>query len=361
MDRLIFAIELGAPAPSTEVPSAPLTAAGWLELVGLAEQAGADFVTIADQPRPDRSRPAHGVSRGTVNGRLDAIMVACRVAPATRRIGIVPAASTTLTEPFLLSAQIATLDHVSHGRAGWQLDVSDAPGDALYVGPRPVPKATARYREAAEHAEVVRRLWDSWDDGAEIRDSINQRFIDRDRIHHIDFAGEHFEIRGPSITPRPPQGQPVIVAVVDRPEMAALAAAVADVAVLAPAQADDLHAGVRALRQAAADAPRRGAELRVLAHVDVALVDTPVPAAGPCRLTVTGRASDAALQLGAWAELGINGFRLRPIRPIEDLTAIAGPLRTELQALGLWCRADTPSTLRGVLGLPRPTSRVASS
>jgi alkanesulfonate monooxygenase SsuD/methylene tetrahydromethanopterin reductase-like flavin-dependent oxidoreductase (luciferase family) len=356
MDRLIFAVELGARAPSATAP-APLTAAGWLALVAQAEQARADFVTIADHHRPGRVHPADGHRPGAVSGRLDAIMVACRIAPATRHIGLVPMAPTTLTEPFLLSTQIATLDYVSRGRAGWELDVSGALADGLYVGPRPVPEGTARYLEAAEHAEVVRRLWDSWEDDAEIRDAATQRFVDRDRIHHIDFAGEHFSVLGPSITPRPPQGQPVIVATVDRDEMRPLAASVADVAVLSSASPDRLEADADATRLAAEEARGPRTEIRILADVDVAFGDpVPDPELNPRALRLTGKASDAAEQLVAWADRGVDGFRLRPVHLPDDLAAIAGPLSAELAHRRVLRAGYDAPTLRGLLGLTRPAN-----
>ena len=68
------------------------------------------------------------------------------------------------------------------------------------------------FDEAADYVEVVRRLWDSWEDDAEIRDVATGRFVDRDKLHYIDFEGRWFTVRGPSITPRPPQGQPVVAA-----------------------------------------------------------------------------------------------------------------------------------------------------
>jgi alkanesulfonate monooxygenase SsuD/methylene tetrahydromethanopterin reductase-like flavin-dependent oxidoreductase (luciferase family) len=130
-----------------------------------------------------------------VRGRLDAIMIATRVAPLTRQIGIVPAAATTLSEPLLVSTQIATLDHVTGGRAGWQAQVNPHPGEGAYVGPRSTPPAEAVFAEAVDHVEVVRRLWDSWEDDAEIRDAASGRFIDRNRIHQIDFEGPYFAVR----------------------------------------------------------------------------------------------------------------------------------------------------------------------
>jgi alkanesulfonate monooxygenase SsuD/methylene tetrahydromethanopterin reductase-like flavin-dependent oxidoreductase (luciferase family) len=77
-------------------------------------------------------------------------------------------------------------------------------------GPRSAPPAEAVFAEAVDHVEVVRRLWDSWEDGAEIRDAASGRFVDRNRIHHIEFEGPCFAVKGPSITPRSPQGQPIV-------------------------------------------------------------------------------------------------------------------------------------------------------
>ena len=73
------------------------------------------------------------------------------------------------------------------------------------------------FDEATDAVEVVRRLWDGWEDDAVIRDVATGRFVDRDKLHYIDFAGKHFSVKGPSITPRPPQGQPVVTALAHQP------------------------------------------------------------------------------------------------------------------------------------------------
>lgn len=155
-----------------------------------ADDAGLDFVTVLD-------------------GRLDATLVAAWLATQTRRVGIVPVASTSVTEPFHVSTAIATIDVVSGERAGWLAEVAASVGDAQPLVTWEVPADLVG--DAREHVEAVRRLWDSWEDGAEIRDTATDRFVDRARIHHIDYVGEHLSVRGPSITPRPPQGQPPVV------------------------------------------------------------------------------------------------------------------------------------------------------
>ena len=143
------------------------------------------------------------------------MLIAARVAPLTRHIGLVPTAVVTHTEPFHLSKAIATLDYVSPGRAGVRVQVSApaARGRATSAAARcrcPTPArrpGVARlladlFDEAADYVEVLRRLWDSWEDDAEIRDVATGRFIDRDKLHYIDFEGAQFSRQGARRSPR---------------------------------------------------------------------------------------------------------------------------------------------------------------
>lgn len=194
--------------------SASFRAADWEEQVLAADAAGFDLVTFDD--RFGGARP-------------DAVLVAARVAPLTRHVALMPVATTTHTEPFHLSTALATLDFVSGGRAGWLVEVSTTPAEAALLGRRPALSSAEALAEAADAVEVVRRLWDSWEDDAIIKDVPTGRFIDREKLHYIDFSGRFFSVRGPSITPRPPQGQPVIAAVGDKE--------FADLAFVAPGEA----------------------------------------------------------------------------------------------------------------------------
>lgn len=166
-------------------------------------------------------------------GRADAVLVAARIAPLTRHIGLVPVATVTHTEPFHVSKSIATLDYVSHGRAGWQARVSVTTHEAALFGRRSV-NPEELFDEARDCVEVVRRLWDSWEDDAVIRDVATGRYVDRDKLHYIDFTGKYFSVKGPSITPRPPQGQPVVAALAHATPAYEFAAASADVVFITP-------------------------------------------------------------------------------------------------------------------------------
>src|SRR4051812_19782881 len=156
----------------------------WTDVILEAERGKLDFVTIADTLRLDREP-----------GRLDAVLVAARVAPLTSRIGLVPTATVTHTEPYHLSKAIATLDYVSTGRGGVHVRVTDNEEESRNFGRR--TDLTGLVAEAADYVEVLRRLWDSWEDDAEIRDVATGRFVDRDKLHYIDFTGRWFAVKGP--------------------------------------------------------------------------------------------------------------------------------------------------------------------
>src|SRR4029077_16318942 len=131
--------------------------------------------------------------------------------------------------------------YISHGRAGWRPQLSARPDEADHFGRRRFKephssdnhstdtRADRLFDEAADVVEVVRRLWDSWEDGAEIRDVATGRFIDRDKLHYIDFEGEWFSVKGPSITPRSPQGQPLVAALAHAEVPYRFAAGTADI------------------------------------------------------------------------------------------------------------------------------------
>jgi alkanesulfonate monooxygenase SsuD/methylene tetrahydromethanopterin reductase-like flavin-dependent oxidoreductase (luciferase family) len=341
-------------------PGELFTARYWTDLVTTAEAGKLDFVTIEDGLGPQSDRPDQ------VQGRLDAVLIAARVGPVTRHIGLVPTATVTHTEPFHIAKAIATLDYVSTGRAGWRVQVSGKPHEAAHFGRRVLgaPPEVVRelFDEAGDFVEVVRRLWDSWEDDAEIRDAATGRFIDREKLHYIDFTGRFFSVRGPSITPRPPQGQPLVTALAHAEIPYAFAAASADLAYVTPTDPDqarqivgrvplphvfaDLVVFLADTAAAARAAKERLDELDGAAYTSDALIFTGTPV-------------ELADLLLSWQQAGLTGSRLRPGRLPADLAAITGGLVPELQARGAFRRDYEPGTLRSRLGLPRPANRYA--
>ncbi|MBP2326192.1 alkanesulfonate monooxygenase SsuD/methylene tetrahydromethanopterin reductase-like flavin-dependent oxidoreductase (luciferase family) [Kibdelosporangium banguiense] len=290
-------------------PRELLTAQYWTDLIRTAESGKLDFVTIEDSlgPGPDGT--------DQVRGRLDAVLIASRVAPLTSHIGLLPTAVATHTEPFHLSKAIATLDYVSNGRAGVNVEVSTDERDYRHFGRRAFP-SPGLLQEAKDYIEVLRRLWDSWQDDAEIRDVATGRFVDREKLHYIDFEGQWFAVKGPSITPRPPQGQPLV---------AGPYANDTDIVFTEP------------------DAPieheRTFADVRVLLDSDAkALADQVI--------TLSGK--------------GFAGVRLHPGRLPHDLDLIVSRVVPELQERGVFRREYQATTLRGLFGLPKPANRYAA-
>ncbi|MFF8593808.1 LLM class flavin-dependent oxidoreductase [Streptomyces sp. NPDC015220] len=379
------------PASWREPVSRPrelFTARYWAELVAEAERGLLDFVTFEDGLGPQSSHFLDPDERtDQVRGRLDAVLTAARVAPLTRHIGLVPTVVATHTEPFHISKAIATLDHVSHGRAGVRVRISARPNEAGHFGRRTVPRIEGYdspaaqdvlsdlFDEAADHVEVVRRLWDSWEDDAEIRDVATGRFVDRDKLHYIDFEGRHFSVRGPSITPRPPQGQPVVTALAHQTLPYRLVARQADIGYVTPRDADEARAIVAEIRAEQEAAGRAGEPLHVFADLAVFLDDDPSAAAarrerlddlagepytGDARV-FTGTATQLADLLEELSSAGLSGFRLRPAVAGHDLPAITRNLVPELQRRGVFRRAYEAGTLRGLLGLARPANRYAAT
>ncbi|MER7722584.1 LLM class flavin-dependent oxidoreductase [Streptomyces sp. NPDC096323] len=370
-------------------PGELLTAAYWTDTITEAERGLLDFVTIEDAFGLQSSRFTEPDGRtDQERGRLDAVLIAARVAPLTQHIGLVPTVVTTHTEPFHLSKAIATLDYVSTGRAGLRIQVSARQHEAAHFGRRTFPHfgvdeldtpavqalTTELFEEAGDYVEAVRRLWDSWEDGAEIRDAATGRFIDREKLHYIDFEGRHFSVKGPSITPRPPQGQPVVSALAHRRVPFQLVARSADIGYVTPHDAEQARDIVDEIRTEQAAGGRAAEPLHIFGDLVVFLDDDPaVATARRDRLdglagdpytsdakVFTGTPAQLADLLLQWQRSGLSGFRLRPAVTGHDLPAITRRLVPELQRRGAFRTAYEADTLRGLLGLARPANRYAT-
>ncbi|MFF0085752.1 LLM class flavin-dependent oxidoreductase [Streptomyces canus] len=378
------------------------TAGYWADLVAEAERGLLDFVTIEDGLGPQSSLPQSRLrsTGGTpigeldgrtdqVRGRLDAVLIASRIAPLTRHIGLVPTVIATHTEPFHISKAIATLDYVSTGRAGLRVQISARPHEADHFGRRTFPplsleelqtpagqeRLTDLFDEAADYVEVVRRLWDSWEDDAEIRDVTTGRFIDRDKLHYIDFEGKHFSVKGPSITPRPPQGQPLVTALAHQTVPYRLVARRADVGYVTPHDVGQARAIVAEIRAEQEVAGRADELLHVFGDL-VVFLDDDQSAAEDRRARLDALAgepytSDARIFAGTpvqladllqeFGEAGLSGFRLRPAVAGHDVPAISRSLVPELQRRVAFRTAYESDTLRGLLGFSRPANRYAAA
>ena len=334
------------------------TAQYWTDHIELADRAGIDIAFV-----PDSFALQSG--DGSERGRLDAASVAARVAAVTRSIGLVPTVTVTHTEPFHVSKQIASIDFASKGRAGWEVAVSGGTTQADLFGRKAAQTDDSLWREADDAVEVVTGLWDSWEDDAEIRDTSTGRFIDRDKLHYIDFEGEFFSVKGPSITPRSPQGQPVVVVRADDAHSTGVAVHRADVVRIAASTVEDAAVLAARVRRAVVAVGRDPASVHVLLDLEVQVSDTAAADVDqlnswspyvPESVTFRGDGAELVSLLTELRESGVvDGVTLRPLALSQSLQNIAQYVLPHLP----WKPAEREGLLRTRLGLARPVNRYA--
>jgi FMN-dependent oxidoreductase (nitrilotriacetate monooxygenase family) len=187
-------------------PADMLDISYYQKLSQAAEAAKFDAIFIADALAINPN-----VEFGPFNNFFEPLTLLAAIAAVTERIGLIGTASTTYAEPYDLARRFASLDRVSRGRAGWNIVTSGNEMAAMNFGRDNHLEHSLRYIRATECVEVMKALWDSWEDDALIADRARGRFVDRDKLHRIDHVGENFRVRGPLDFPGPPQGYPVLV------------------------------------------------------------------------------------------------------------------------------------------------------
>jgi FMN-dependent oxidoreductase (nitrilotriacetate monooxygenase family) len=155
--------------------------------------------------------PMQALKRSATVTSFDPLTLLPALAVVTEHLGLVATASTTYNEPYHVARKFASLDHISGGRAGWNVVTSGNPDEAMNFGLEEHVGHAARYRRAREFFDVVTGLWDSWADDAFTRDMEAGVYFDPEKLHILNHHGEHLNVRGPLNIARPIQGWPVIV------------------------------------------------------------------------------------------------------------------------------------------------------
>jgi alkanesulfonate monooxygenase len=182
----------------------------YVELAQTAERGKFDLMFLADAIAT-RDGNLEALSRWpTYMAYFDPVSLLCGIAGLTGRIGLVATATTSYNEPYDIARRYASLDHISNGRAGWNIVTSSNLTEAYNFGRAAHYEHGERYDRAQEFTEVVRGLWDSWDDDAFLRDRSTSRYFDPAKLHYLRHKGTHFSVRGPLNVARPPQGHPVL-------------------------------------------------------------------------------------------------------------------------------------------------------
>jgi alkanesulfonate monooxygenase SsuD/methylene tetrahydromethanopterin reductase-like flavin-dependent oxidoreductase (luciferase family) len=310
-------------------------------VVRTAEAAGFVLATIADSPLPPSAD-------GNVAGRIEAGTRAAYLSTITDRIGLAPELHVAVTEPFHVATQLASLDHASKGRGAWVVGAAGSPAAMATVGAVAL-RPDALRQEAIDAVDVVRALWDSWEDDAIIRDAATGRFLDKDKVHHVDFTGSRYSVKGPLIATRPPQGQLVVLA-----DAALRLGERADIALVTDPTART-------------DSPLTFLELEVVLDAEAPAAERLAALDEASPWTPTGRLRHVG-SVGALVDLlsalvgrdgQVDGVRLHPAVLAVDLPVLAEQVLPALTSAGLH-RAPRPGdTLRASLGLARPTNRFA--
>ena len=193
------------------MPNANQSLKHYIAITQTAERGLFDFVFNADSNSTFGPDDPDIWRRTTVSMRLEPLTLLGGLAAVTSHIGLISTATTTYLDPFHVARMFATLDQMSEGRVGWNVVTSSAASEALNFSHQAHAPHDQRYERAAEFIQVAQGLWDTWEDDAHALDQKGGLFFHPEKLHLLHHKGKHFQVRGPLMVPRSPQGQPVIV------------------------------------------------------------------------------------------------------------------------------------------------------
>ena len=257
-----FLAGTGSNMASWRHPTAVLDAAinlqYYRDLTRRAEEAKLDFAFFGDGLYiSEKSHP-------NFLNRFEPLTLLAALAMETTHIGLAATLSTTYSDPFTVARQFMSIDHLSGGRAGWNVVTSPLEGSAANYSRPGHPAHDLRYQMASEYIEITKGLWDSWEDDAFIRDQASGEFIDPDKMHRLDHEGEFFSVQGPLNISRSPQGRPVLIQAGSSEAGRGFAATIADAVFTGQATRADAEAFSADVKGRAAAAGRDPAEVLIL-------------------------------------------------------------------------------------------------
>ena len=240
------------------VPDAAINLDYYRGLTRKAEEAKLDFAFFGDGLYI--SEKAHP----NFLNRFEPLTLLAALAMDTTHIGLAATLSTTYSDPYTVARQFMSIDHISNGRAGWNVVTSPLEGSAQNYSRPEHPTHDLRYRMAGEYIEIAKGLWDSWEDDAFIRDQASDRFIDPDKMHRLNHVGEFFSVQGPLNISRSPQGHPVLIQAGSSEAGRGFASSIADAVFTGQATRADAEAFSQDVKGRAAAAGRNPEEVLIL-------------------------------------------------------------------------------------------------
>ncbi|MCP2292507.1 LLM class flavin-dependent oxidoreductase [Nocardia amikacinitolerans] len=316
------------------------------EIGRTAEAAKLDAVFFADGPAL-RTSVEHNAAPG-----LEPITLLTAIAAATTHLGLIATASTTYYEPYNLARLFSSLDHISGGRAGWNIVTTGTDSAAANFGLDRHPDHTERYARAREFVDAVVALWDSWEDDAILLDQAAGIYADPDKIHRIDFEGEYLRVRGPFNAARTPQGYPVLVQAGASNEGRSFAGRYAEAIFTAHQRLTDAQAFYADIKAKAREFGRDPGQVKILPGISPFIGDTEADAKRLERefneLTVP---EYGLAQLESIAGKSLRHLALDELVPVEEFDGagdVTDNAQSRLQVVAGIVRRDRP-TLRGLL------------
>ena len=245
----------------------------FVRLVKMAEEGLFDFVFEADSLSGERFTP-QTLPRSSIGVRIEPMTLLTALAAVTQEIGLVCTATTTYDQPYLVARRFASLDHLSGGRAGWNVVTSAHANEARNFGGAVHPPKEVRYRRAREFVDVVCGLWDSFDEGAMTFDREQAQFYDPAKLHVLNHQGEFFRVRGPLMIPRSPQGRPIVVQAGASDDGRQLAGETAEVVFTAQQTFEDAAVFCGDVKRRAAEAGRDPATVLIMPGFGILVRET---------------------------------------------------------------------------------------
>jgi N-acetyl-S-(2-succino)cysteine monooxygenase len=243
---------------------APVSFSHYLDVTKTAERGLFDMVFLADYVAFQMLDMPKGSAGRRDRDSLDPITLLAALGPATSNIGLVATASTTFAEPYHIARAFASIDHISGGRAGWNVVTSFQDEEAKNFGSAKILEKSLRYKRAEEFVEVVAGLWNSFEADAFSRDRATGWYFNPAKVNVLNHKGEHFSVKGPLTVPRTPQGRPIIVQAGASEDGQELAARTADVVYAVQNTLDDAKKFYRGLKARMAKFGRREDDLKIM-------------------------------------------------------------------------------------------------
>ncbi|PAW79947.1 MAG: hypothetical protein B9S32_01065 [Verrucomicrobia bacterium Tous-C9LFEB] len=318
----------------------------YVEIAQSMERGGFDFIFFADKLAiPGRNPESRELALRTGTwgaAHPDPLLIVAALAGATKHLGLAVTLSTSYQHPFTAARSLATLDHLSGGRAVWNVVTSHDDAEAHNYGLARQLQRSARYNRADEFVETVFGLWDTWEDDAVIFDKENNTVIDPAKVHELNHHGEHFHVQGPLNIPRPPQGRPVIAQAGSSEEGRDFAARWAEVIFTPQPNIDVAKAFYTDLKSRLPKFGRTASELKVLPGALIIVGENEAIAREKEALLLElNDARQALVQLSGMIEKDLSGYSLdEPAEPILSSIAVQG-MQGHVNALAAIARKDS--------------------